>query len=156
MFNEKFWLAIAFTCFAVIILKYVWPLIAKALDGRSKQIAEDILAAKELKEKAEQLLASVEKYKIESEKFAEKLLHDAEVESKKLLIAAKESADNEIKKKTEAALERIKVEEASAIRDIKAHIVESTMENINKELEKNIGTTEQEKIFDLAIEKFKV
>ena len=61
MFNEKFWLAIAFTSFVLLILKYVRPLIIKALDNKSKQIAEEILAAKEMKEKALRLLERAEK-----------------------------------------------------------------------------------------------
>ena len=52
MFNEKFWLAIAFLTFVGLIIKYVGPKITKSLDQKSKEIAEEILAAKEMKEKA--------------------------------------------------------------------------------------------------------
>jgi F-type H+-transporting ATPase subunit b len=150
MLNEKFFLALSFALFAVLIIKYVWPIIAKALDSRSKQIAQDILAAKELRKQAEELLESIEKYKEESEKYVTKLLHDAEIESQKLIVDAKTSASAEISRKTEAALERIKIEESSAIREIKAHIVDSAMENLNAELEKNVSDN-QEKFFNIAI-----
>ncbi len=152
MLNEKFFLAMAFTLFAILIIKYVWPLIAKALDSRSKQIAEELLAAKDLKEKAEKLLLSAEKYKEESEKYVEKLLRDAESESQKLIVEAKESANNEITRKTAAALERIKIEEASAIREIKAHIIDSAMEKLSAELT-NVSADEQAKYFDIAAKK---
>ena len=56
MFNEKFWLAIAFLSFVALCIKYVLPKINKALDTKSKKIAEDILMAKKLREQAEKLL----------------------------------------------------------------------------------------------------
>ena len=66
MFNEKFWLAIAFLTFVGLIIKYVGPKITKSLDQKSKEIAEEILAAKEMKEKAAKLLATAEAYYKES------------------------------------------------------------------------------------------
>ena len=66
MLDEKFWLAIAFTAFAILIVKYVWPLLAKSIDSKSKAIAEEILAAKKMKEKAQKLLDEAEKFYLES------------------------------------------------------------------------------------------
>jgi F-type H+-transporting ATPase subunit b len=138
MFNEKFWLAIAFTSFVLLIAKYVWPKIAASLDLKSKQIAADISAAKEMKEKAQKLLEDLEKYHAESEKFAKKLLEDAESEAQKFVIEAKKSVEAEIEKKTNAALERVKVEEASAIREVKLHVVSSALKILNESLNKKM------------------
>ena len=60
-FDEKFWLAVAFFTFVALMAKYVWPIIAKSLDAGSKKIAEEILAAQEMKKEAEKLLAKAEK-----------------------------------------------------------------------------------------------
>ena len=45
MINEKFWLAIAFLSFVALIIKYVGPIIAKALDNKSKKIEHFRLSA---------------------------------------------------------------------------------------------------------------
>ena len=66
MFNEKFWLAIAFVAFLALLLKFARTAITKSLDDKSKAIAEEILAAKDLKEKAVKLLAHAEKFSSES------------------------------------------------------------------------------------------
>jgi F-type H+-transporting ATPase subunit b len=139
MFNEKFWLAVSFTAFIVFIIKYVGPMILKALDHKSQQIAAEILAAKELREKAAKLLAKTEKYQKDSEQYAQKLIKDAEAEAQKFAIQSREAAEIEIAKKTAAALERIKMEEASAIREIKTKIISSALHSLNDSLGKEIS-----------------
>ncbi len=134
-FDEKFWLAIAFFAFATLIIKFVWPLIAKGLDNKSKKIAEDILTAKDLREKAEKLLASAEKYYQESTDFAQKLLKDAEDEAKKLAADSRDTLEKEVSKKTAAALERIKIEEESAIREIKTKIVSTAIDGLSSKMD---------------------
>lgn len=132
MFNEKFWLAIAFFSFLAAIIKYAWPHIAKGLDNKSKQIAEEILAAKEMKEKAAELLKKAEKQYHDAQHYAEKLIKDAEVESARFAKESQEILQNELNKKTAAALERIKLEEESAIRDIKAKIVAGAIKTVTE------------------------
>ena len=57
MFHDpKFWLAIAFFSFLVLLFKFGRAAIAKSLEAKSKAIAEEILAAKEMKEKAESVI----------------------------------------------------------------------------------------------------
>ena len=136
MLNEKFWLALSFTAFIALAFKFLWPKISKILSDKSRAIAEEILAAKEMKEKATQLLAKAEKYQKESEQFSQKLIEDAAIEAQKFAAEAAKMLEKEIAKKTAAALERIKSEEAAAIREIKAKIIASSMENLSQ----NIGT----------------
>ncbi len=152
MLNEKFWLAIAFLSFLALMLKYIWPLLAKAIDSKSKKIAEEILSAKELKEKAEKLLNDAEKFYQESLSFSQKLTKDAEVEAQKLAKESKEILENELRKKTQAALDRIKLEEERTIREIKLRIISDTMEVLSK----NFGLDEKshEQIVEKSLKNF--
>lgn len=152
MLNEKFWLAIAFLSFCALIIKYVGPSIAKALDNKSKKIAEDILAAKELKEKAEKLLAKAEKYLEESSSFAEKLMKDAEIEAKNFAEDSRLALESELSKKTAAALERIKLEEQVATREIKTKIVTLALESMSKGL--NLDQKNHEDLINKATKDF--
>ena len=56
MFDEKFWLAIAFVVFIVFIYKFLGNKINSMLNEKSQQIASDLLLASQAKEKAEKLL----------------------------------------------------------------------------------------------------
>ncbi|OFW80703.1 MAG: hypothetical protein A2887_05785 [Alphaproteobacteria bacterium RIFCSPLOWO2_01_FULL_40_26] len=151
-FDEKLWLAIAFFSFLALIIKYVWPLIAKALDNKSKQIAEEILQAKEMKQKAEQLLADAKKYHQESITFAEKLLKDAEIEAQKLIKETEHVLKEELKKKTNAAQDRIKTEQESAIRTIKSKIILDAMSLLSKDL--GIDQNGHEKLTEKSLKNF--
>ena len=139
MLNEKFWLAVAFLSFLALMIKYVWPLLVKGIDAKSKKIAEEILAAKEMREKAEMLLKEAEKFYQESLSFSQKLAKDAEIEAKKLAEESKLILENELKKKTSAAIERIKLEEERMIREIKLKIISDTMEVLSQ----NFGLDEK-------------
>lgn len=154
MFNEKFWLAVAFLGFATLVIKYVSPRIIKALDAKSKKIAEEILAAKELKEKAIKLLERAEKYYQESERFAQKLVKDAEAESQKFVAEAKRLLEDEVNKKTAASLTRIKLEEESAIREMKVKIIASAMEKFSTGL--NLDQKSHEELVGKAVKEFEL
>ncbi len=152
MLNEKFWLAVAFTAFVLLIIKYVNPKISKALGDKSKSIAEEILAAKELKEKAIQLLAKAEKYQKESENYSQKLMKDAQDEAQKYAEESKQMVELEIAKKTAAAVNRIQIEEASAIREIKSKIVALAIANLSENIGKELTSANHEQLFAQAMQ----
>jgi F0F1-type ATP synthase membrane subunit b/b' len=77
MFNEKFWLAIAFFSFLGLLIKFVFPKIAKNLDAQSKKIAEDILEAKKLREGAQKLLEEAQVFHKHSIEHSQKIITDA-------------------------------------------------------------------------------
>ncbi len=130
MFNEKFWLAIAFAAFITLIIKLARTSITKSLDDKSKAIAEEILAAKEMKERAIKLLASAEKYNQESLNYSQKLIKDAELEAQRFLADAQKSVEDEVAKKTAAAFARIEQEQMEAMRKIKNQIIASALQAV--------------------------
>lgn len=154
MFNEKFWLAIAFFTFFGAVIKFVWPMISKALEGKSKSIAEEILAAKEMKERAAKLLEKAEKYHAESMKYADKLVKDAEDEAQKFTAESKRIVEEELNKKTAAAVARIKLEEESTIRQIKAKIVSSAIQSLTDNLSKDMSKKDHDHLIAQATQDF--
>ncbi len=135
MFDEKFWLAIAFFTFIALIFKYAFPLILAQLDAKSKQIAEEILAAKEAKEKAKYLLESAERHYQEAVAFADKLLKDSATESQKFLIESQKALESEIAKKMDSLNMRIKQEQDMALREMKTVIIASAIKKIEQNLQ---------------------
>ncbi len=152
MFNEKFWLAIAFATFVALIIKFARKAIISGLDSKSKLIAEEILAAKELKEKAVKLLEAAEKHSSESANYAQQLIKDAEIEAQKFLAEAQKSVDEEVAKKTAAALERIKQEEALTIRDIKNKIISAALQEAENGALKNLNDKQNEAVLNKSIQ----
>ncbi len=152
MLNEKFWLAIAFFSFVALIIKKFGPNIANALDAKSKAIVQDIVNAKEAKKNAENLLIDAKKIHEESIANAKNLIDQADEEAKNLLLNAQELLKQEIARMTNLASQRIKVEEETAIREIKTKILLSAL----SQLQENsiVNPDEHNKIIDNSIKNF--
>jgi F-type H+-transporting ATPase subunit b len=149
MFDEKFYLALAFLTFLGLIVKFVWPKIANALDENSKKIAKELLEAKELKERAQKLLKDAEKFYQDSVLYAEKMARDAESEAKQITEIAKNDVALEIQKKTDAAIARVKLEEERLVRELKLKIVENAIAEISQNLD--FDADEQGKLLTKSI-----
>jgi F-type H+-transporting ATPase subunit b len=154
MLNEKFWLAVAFFSFVAFLIKYAGPAIIRTLDGKSKQIAHEILEAKEMKEKAVKLLMEAEKYYQESREYSEKLVRDAELESQKLTDSIKQTTESEVSKKMAATLDRIKTAESSAIREIKNYIVSTAVSDLNRNVLQEISDQNHAQLINRATDTF--
>jgi F-type H+-transporting ATPase subunit b len=131
MFNEKFWLAIAFLSFVALCIKYVLPKINNILDAKSKKIAEDILIAKKLREQAEKMLEEAKAFHKYSLEKSQKIIEDSQQESIKIELALQKELEEKIAKVTAISLERLKSEEESAIRIVKESIVNSAINQIS-------------------------
>ena len=128
--DPRFWLTISFSIFTILLIKYVLPKILAALDNKSKQIADSIEQAKQMKEQAEQLLLAAKKYHEDSLTYCQKLINDAKEEADKLLSDSKKELEEELLKKTNLAKERIKQEEEKTVREIKSNIIAAAIKII--------------------------
>lgn len=135
MFDERFWLAIAFFTFVTAIIRYVAPIISKQLEDKSKQIASDLLAAKEAKEKAQKILQETEKKYQEALVFAQKVMKDSSDEAQKFLQEAQAASTAEIAKKMAALEARIKTEEEHAVREIKVSVINAAIKKVQENLQ---------------------
>lgn len=133
--DEKFWLAIAFLGFVALLIKYVLPLISAKLNEASNQVAKELMAAKEMKEKAQELLQACEKNYQESLEMAQKTIKDSALEAQKFLDDVKKNIEDEVAKKTESLLTRIKFEEEKAIREMKVQIINMALQNVQSNLQ---------------------
>ena len=129
-------------------------MIAKILDQKTKQIADEIATAKMMKEKAEKLLIEAEKFHKDSIEFSNNLLLSAELESQKLITEAQKSLEDEINKKIAAAEERIKTEEEKLIRDIKSKIIMAAIQVVEENILKSDKKKRSESSIEKAIEDF--
>ncbi len=150
-FDEKFWLAMAFLAFLALLLKFAKSAIIKSLEAKSQQIAKEILDAKEMKEKAAQLLAKAEKFAQESELYAQKVIKDAEIEALKYANETKKTIEEEVAKKTAAALERIKMEEQLAVSQIKEKIINGALSEFTEKFAKDQNNEQHKILNDKAI-----
>ena len=152
MFDEKFWLAIAFIVFIVFIYKFLGNKINSILNEKSQQIASDLLLASQAKEKAEKLLQEVQDYNQQSLKYAEKLKLDTSSELNIMYQNATLSLQQELAKITEASQKRLQEEEQIAIRKVQETIISQAIEIVANA---KISNDEQEILIVKALENLK-
>ncbi len=152
MFDEKFWLAIAFVVFIVFIYKFLGNKINSMLNEKSQQIASDLLLASQAKEKAEKLLQEAQDYNQQSLKYAEKLKLDTSSELNIMYQNATLSLQQELAKITEASQKRLQEEEQIAIRKVQETIISQAIEIVANA---KISNDEQEILIVKALENLK-
>lgn len=135
IFDEKFWLAIAFLGFVVAVIKFVAPMIKNQLELKSRQIAQELLDAKEAKEEAKRLLLAAQKMYQEAMLSADKIIKDSASEAQKFLQEAQAAANAEMAKKMSALETRIKSEEEQAIREIKLSVINAAIKKVQENLQ---------------------
>jgi len=148
--NEKFWLAIAFLTFAIIIIKIIGKNVVSSLNEKSQSIKDSIDDAKKAKDMAEKILEDAKKYSEESKSYADKLIADANKEAEKLAKKAQEEIDDEISKKTSAAIKRVEIEQEVTIKAVKKKIVENALKVLSTNLASDVSDKEQEKLLSKA------
>ena len=86
--------------------------------------------------------------------YAATLLKNAEDEAKKFAAEAAQMVESEIAKKTAASIERIKMEEVIAVREIKSRIVNSAIADLSENIGKEMTAGNHEQVIAKALGDF--
>lgn len=117
--DPKFWVAVSFVLFFLLLGKKLWGAIAGALDGRAAGIRRQLEEAARLRGEAEQMLKDAEAERAAAAREAEALLANARAEAERVAAAAMAEAEASAKRRERMALDRIAAAEASAIADVR-------------------------------------
>ncbi len=138
---------------AVAIWKNIPGLAAKALDERADRIARELAEARQLREEAQELLASYERRQREAEKEAEAIIAQAKKEAELMAKEASERLQDMLARRTEAAKRKIAQAEMRAAADVRAHAAALAADTAKVTLEKSLGKAAQNKLIDEGINK---
>jgi len=117
--DPKFWVAVSFVLFFLLLGKKIWGTIAGALDAKAAGIKKQLDEASRLRAEAEQLLKDAEAERAAAAKEAEELLARAAAEADRVAAAAAAEAEAAAKRRERMALDRIAAAEAGAIADVR-------------------------------------
>jgi F-type H+-transporting ATPase subunit b len=148
MFEEKFWLAISFLSFVVLIIKFFGAKISSSLNQKSKEISDNINLVSEQKKQSQLLLVEAQKIYEESIVSAKKLIEEANQESIKMLNNAQVLLDQEINRMKLLSSQKIKQEEEKAIRLIKNKVI---LDAIAKVQQTSVSINENKKLIDNSL-----
>ena len=117
--DPKFWVAVSFVLFFLLLGKKLWGAIGGALDGRAAGIRRQLDEASRLRAEAEAMLKAAEAERTAAAQEAEALLARAHAEAERVATAAVADAEAAAKRRERMALDRIAAAEASAIADVR-------------------------------------
>ena len=137
-FGLIFWTFLAFIVVFLILKKYAWKPILKALKDRETGIADAIASAEKVKNEMSQLKNENEALMQKAREERAVLIKDAKLQSDKMIAEAKEKAKAEYEKILADAQQDIQQQKNAALIDVKNNIgkmvIEITEKVIRKEL----------------------
>jgi F-type H+-transporting ATPase subunit b len=117
--DPKFWVAVSFVLFFLLLGKKLWGAVSTALDGRAATIRRQLDEASRLRGDAEQMLKDAETERAAAAREAEEMLANARAEAERVATAAIAEAEASAKRRERMALDRIAAAEASAVADVR-------------------------------------
>ena len=140
-----FWMLLMFIILMVILKKFAWKPILKALDNREKTIEESLRSADRAREEMEKLKADNEKILAEARMERDGMLRETKQTSEKILREAREKAGTEAQRLIELAREQIASEKAAAVTEIRRQVVELSVQVAEKILREKLKDDRQQK-----------
>ena len=149
--DNSFFAMLGLVIFVVLIIAIGVPgIIAKMLDGKIKQIEDDISEAKRLREEAAALLVEYEQKRAAAEQEAEGIVTAAKAEAERLTAEAQASLADLVTRRTKNVEDKIAQAEAQAIAEVRARsadiAIEAARTVLSDEMNKQGG-----KVIDAAI-----
>jgi F-type H+-transporting ATPase subunit b len=127
--DNSFYATVSLVLFLAIMAYFGVPkIIGKMLDGKIKQIADDLEAAKRLREEAAELLVEYEKKRVAAESEAESIIAAAKDEATRMTAEAKTALADMVVRRTKAVEDKIAQAESQAIAEVRARSADVAIE----------------------------
>ena len=144
-FGLFFWMLLSFSCLLLIMKRFAWGPILKALSERENSIEEALKSAELAKEEMTRLQSGNEKILKEAVLEREKIVKEARDLNESIIRDAKVEAIAEANKVLENARAAIEFERIAAIADIKNLIANFSVEIAGKILKEKLGDEKLQK-----------
>lgn len=140
-----FWMTLSFAILVIILAKYAWKPITKALSEREDLIQDSLDEAKKARKEMEKLKFDNEQLLNEAKDERDKILRDARHAGDKIIEKAKEKANKEANRIVESATERIENEKIAAMTDLKNQLGALSIEIAEKILSQELSKDKKQK-----------
>ncbi len=141
-----FWSTLFFLVLLFILGKFAWPAILTAVKARNESIKNALDAADKAKVEMAKLQADNKMILAEAKAERNAMLKEAKVIKDSLIAEAKEKASEEAKKLIQVAREAIQAEKDAAVSEMKAQMVNLSIDIAEKILRTNLEDSEAQKV----------
>ena len=134
-----FWMILSFGIVLVILSKYGFPVIVKAIEDRKAYIEGSLEAARKANEQLENIEKEGERILAEAKEKQNAILKQAMAEKENIIEEAREKAAATANLQLQEATRRIREEKEKAIREVRAEITDLSIAIAEKVMEDKIG-----------------
>ncbi len=149
--DPTFWVAVAFVAFVAATAKPVTRAMFGALDARAGRIRAEIEAAQALREEAQKTLAEYKRKQRDALKEAEAILAHTKVEAARLREQAERNLEAALKRREQAAMDKIAQAEAQAILEVRDQAIEVALRATAKLISENLDKKRSDQMVEQAI-----
>ena len=144
-----FWTTLIFLLLLLLLKKYAWGPIMKAVKAREDMIHNSLKSAEEAREEMKVLQADNEIVLRKAREERDKIIRDARVATERMLTEAKEKSQSEADAMVKRAKERIEHEKNTAIAEVKREVANLAIEVASKVVSETLKSdTEQQKLIE--------
>ena len=141
-----FWMVVTFVTALIILKKFAWKPILKALDEREKSIQDALDAAKKAKEDMASLKSDNERILAEARNERDKIMKEARDAKDAIINEARSKATTEADRLLQIAREGIQNEKMAAITDLKNQVANLSIEIAEKVMRNQLSNDERQKM----------
>ena len=146
------WTTIIFTLLLIVLKKFAWKPILKAVDERNNSIEQALKSADKAKKEMEMLNADNERILTEAKKERDSLLKEAREIKEEIINDARNKANGEADKILNSAKEQIANEKMKAITELKNSVAMLSIEIAEKVLKRELkDKTNQEEFVESVL-----
>lgn len=117
--DPKFWVAVSFVVFVLLLGRTIWTRITAMLDARAARIRAELDEAARLRAEAEAMRRQAEADRAAALAEAEELIARARAEAERVAQAAAAEAEAAARRRERMALDRIAAAEAGAVNEVR-------------------------------------
>ena len=140
-----FWTVVIFVLLLMILKKFAWKPILKAVDDRNNSITEALSSAEKAKAEMEQLSANNEKILQEARLERDLIIKEARTVKENIVSEAKDKASSEAEKIILSAKEQISNEKMKAMTELKNEIAEISIQMTEKIIKSELKDVKSQK-----------
>ncbi|EMJ93852.1 ATP synthase F0, B subunit [Leptospira alstonii serovar Pingchang str. 80-412] len=147
------WTLVTFLVVVLVLKKFAWDVILKALDERAETVQNDIKKASELRSEAEALLKDYEARLNSAKDEANAMIAEAKSDALKLKDKLLEETNQEVKSQRDQAVKEIELAKGKALEQLKTQFVEMTITVASKVLEKQLKAEDYKAFIETELDK---
>ena len=147
-----FWSVITFLLLLVVLKKVAWAPIIQALETREAEIKDALSSADKARENAEKASKDYDDLVKKARAEAQEIIMESKITGERVRSEIKEIAEKEANEILEKVQNQIIAEREKAINEIKAVVVDFSIQAASKVIEKNLDSADNKRIINDTIE----